>query len=132
MIEKTETEEAPREEPGEETGQAFTFAKVWATENDVLEELKDQAIEYTETADTWAHALEFIAKEQAQSKAAERTGRGVRRKAAIAAEYQVQSRVLPVTNRGTHFFPAEIRLLGFPKQRQTSWKEAKEVCTCSV
>jgi len=127
LIEKTETEEAPREETGEETGQAFTFAKVWAAENDVLEELEDQALEYTETTDTWARALELIAKEQAQSKATERTGRGVRRKAAIAAEHQVQLLVPPVTNRCTHFFLAEIRLLGFPNQRQTTWKEAKEV-----
>lgn len=90
MIEKTETEEeAPREETGEETGQAFTFAKVWTADNDVLEELEDRALEYTETTDAWARALELITKEQAQSKVAERTGRGVRRKAAIAAEYQV-------------------------------------------
>jgi hypothetical protein len=90
LIEKTETEESPREETGEENGQVFTFAKVWTAENEVLEELEDQAPEHTETTDTWARALELIAKEQAQSKAAERTGRGVRRKAAIAAEYQVQ------------------------------------------
>ena len=89
MIEKTETEETPREETGEDTGQAFTFAKVWTAENEELEELEDQELEHTETTDTWAHALELIAKEQAQVKATERTGRGVRRKAAIAAENQV-------------------------------------------
>jgi len=88
LIEKTETEEAPREETGEETGQAFTFAQVWTAENEVLEELEDHAPEHTETTDTWARALELIAKEQVQSKAAERTGRGVRRKAAIAAQHQ--------------------------------------------
>jgi hypothetical protein len=90
LIEKTETEGSPHEETGEENGQVFTFAKVWTAENEVLEELEDQAPEHTETTDTWARALELIAKEQAQSKAAERTGRGVRRKAAIAAEHQVQ------------------------------------------
>lgn len=127
MIEKTETEEAPPEETGEETGQAFTFAKVWTAENEVLEELEDQALEHTETTDTWARALELIAKEQVQSKAAERTGRGVRRKAAIAAENQVQSLVIPATNRCTYFFPAESRLLRHPNQRQTPEKEAKEI-----
>ena len=89
MIEKTETEETPREETGEDTSQAFAFAKVWTAENEVLEELEDQEIEYTETTDTWAHALELIAKEHAQVKATERTGRGVRRKAVIAAQNQV-------------------------------------------
>jgi hypothetical protein len=91
LIEKTETEteEAPREEAGDDTGQAFTFAKVWTAENERLEELEDQTPENMETSDTWAHALELIAKEQARAKATERTGRGVRRKAAIAAESQV-------------------------------------------
>jgi chromodomain-helicase-DNA-binding protein 4 len=64
---------------------------VWTAENDALEELEDRALEHTEATDSWAHALELIAKEQTQLKATERTGRGVRRKAAIAAENQVQS-----------------------------------------
>jgi len=127
LIEKTETEEAPREETGEDTGQAFTFAKVWTAENEVLEDLEDQELEHTEATDTWAHALELIAKEQAQVKAAERTGRGVRRKAAIAAENQVQSVVLPATNRCTHFLSAEIQLFRHPGQRQSPRKETKEI-----
>lgn len=64
---------------------------MWTAENDALEELEDRALEHTEATDSWAHALELIAKEQSQMKATERTGRGVRRKAAIAAENQVQS-----------------------------------------
>jgi len=131
LIEKTETEEAPREETGEDTGQAFTFAKVWTAENEVLE-LEDQELEHTETTDTWAHALELIAKGQAQVKAAERTGRGVRRKAAIAAENQVQSVVNPTTYRCTHFLPAEIQLFGHSSQRQSPRKETKEIQIYSV
>jgi chromodomain-helicase-DNA-binding protein 4 len=51
-----------------------------------------------EAPDSWAHALKLIAEEQAQMKATERTGRGVRRKAAIAAESQVQLVVFPAPN----------------------------------
>ncbi|KAI9513073.1 SNF2 family N-terminal domain-containing protein [Russula earlei] len=87
LIEKTETEEAPPEETGEDSGQVFSFAKVWTAENDTLEELEDQAYD-AEATDSWAHALQLIAKEQGQMKVTERTGRGVRRKAAIAAENQ--------------------------------------------
>ena len=57
--------------------------------------MEDQALEHSAATDSWAHALELIAKEKAQTKAAERTGRGVRRKAAIAAENQVQLAVSP-------------------------------------
>jgi chromodomain-helicase-DNA-binding protein 4 len=60
--------------------------------------LEDQALEHTAATDSWAHALELIAKEQAQTKATERTGRGVRRKAAIAAENQVHSVVPSAPN----------------------------------
>ena len=127
MIEKTEIEEAPREETSEDTGQAFTFAKIWTAENEVLEDLEDQELEHTEATDTWARALELIAKEQAQVKAAERTGRGVRRKAAIAAENQVQSVVLPDTNRWTYFLSAEIQHFEHPSQRQSPRKETKEI-----
>ena len=88
MIEKTETEDEQPKEAGEDAG-AFSFAKVWTTENDGLEEVDDRAHKPSEPVDSWAHTLELIAKEQAQTKAAERTGRGVRRKAAIAAGNQV-------------------------------------------
>ena len=87
----------PPGESGEDPGQAFSFAKVWTAENDALD-LEDQALNQTEATDSWAHALELIAKEQTQTKATERTGRGVRRKAAIAAGNQVQSVVHPAPN----------------------------------
>jgi hypothetical protein len=89
LIEKTETGEGQPEEAGEDTNHAFSFAKVWAAENDGLEEMANPVHEHTETVDSWTHTLQLIAKEQAQIKATERTGRGVRRKAAIAAENQV-------------------------------------------
>ncbi|KAI0249494.1 SNF2 family N-terminal domain-containing protein [Lactifluus subvellereus] len=88
LIEKTETGEGQPEEAGGDTNHAFSFAKVWTAENDGLEEMADPAHEHTETVDSWAHTLQLIAEEQAQIKATERTGRGVRRKAAIAAENQ--------------------------------------------
>ncbi|KAH9049552.1 SNF2 family N-terminal domain-containing protein [Lactarius hengduanensis] len=87
LIEKTETEGEQPKEAGEDTGHAFSFAKVWTAENDGLVEVDDQAHKPPET-DSWAHTLELIAKEKAQMKATERTGRGVRRKAAIAAGNQ--------------------------------------------
>jgi hypothetical protein len=99
LIEKVETEEAAPEERREDSGQAFSFAKVWTAENDALEELEEQANKHTATPDSWAHALELIAKEQEQMKVTERTGRGVRRKAAIAAENQVQFVVLHAANK---------------------------------
>ncbi|KAI9461026.1 hypothetical protein BJY52DRAFT_1168379 [Lactarius psammicola] len=88
LIEKTETEGEQPKEAGEDAGHAFSFAKVWTAENDGLEEVDDRAHEPSGTVDSWAHTLELIAKEQAQMKATERTGRGVRRKAAIAAGNQ--------------------------------------------
>lgn len=88
LIEKTETEDEPPKEAGEDTGHAFSFAKVWTAENDGLEEVDDRAHGSSGTVDSWALTLELIAKEQAQMKATERTGRGVRRKAAIAAGNQ--------------------------------------------
>ena len=91
LIEKTETEDEQPKEAGEDAGHTFSFAKVWTAENDGLEEVDGQAHKPSEPVDSWAHTLERIAKEQAQMKAAERTGRGVRRKAAIAAGNQVVS-----------------------------------------
>jgi chromodomain-helicase-DNA-binding protein 4 len=90
LIEKTETEDEQPKEAGEDAGHAFSFAKVWTAENDGLEEVDDQAHK-PEPVDSWAHTLERIAKERAQMKTAERTGRGVRRKAAMAPGNQVVS-----------------------------------------
>jgi len=98
LIEKTETKDEQPKEAGEDTGHAFSFARVWTAENDGLEEVDDRAHEPSGTVDSWAHTLELIAKEKAQMKATERTGRGVRRKAAIAAGNQVVSIAPLATN----------------------------------
>jgi hypothetical protein len=124
LIEKTETEETPPEETGEDPGQAFSFAKVWTADDDALEELKDQALEHMAATDSWAHALELIAKEQTQTKAAERTGRGVRRKAAIAAENQVQSVVLSALI--IHSRPYSRNLTFWTHQPKANLKERSE------
>src|SRR5216683_1946181 len=125
LIEKTETEEAPREETGDDTGQAFTFAKVWTAENEELEELEDQALDNTEITDTWAQALELFAKEQAEVKATERTGRGVRRRAAIAAENQVESVVLPSRTDALTTFQQKLDLLDTPVKDKPRGRKRK-------
>ncbi|KAI0307674.1 SNF2 family N-terminal domain-containing protein [Multifurca ochricompacta] len=88
LIEKTEVEGEQVEDASEEAGHTFSFAKVWTAENDTLEEMDDQAHGHTGPIDSWAHTLDLILKENVKMKAAERTGRGVRRKAAIAAGNQ--------------------------------------------
>jgi len=123
LIEKTETEETPLEETVEDPGQAFSFAKVWSADNDALEELEDQAPEHTAATDSWAHALELIAKEQTQTKAAERTGRGVRRKAAIAAENQVQSVVLLAPNNSLTSIQQKLDFLDSPTKKESQGKK---------
>jgi chromodomain-helicase-DNA-binding protein 4 len=104
----------PPEETGEDPGQAFSFAKVWTADSDALKELEDQALEHTAATDSWAHALELIAKEQTQTKAAERTGRGVRRKAAIAAENQVLSVVFSAPNNSLTSIQQKLDFLDSP------------------
>ena len=126
MIEKTETEETPPEETGEDPSQAFSFAKVWTADNDALEELEDRAPEHTAATDSWAHALELIAKEQTQTKAAERTGRGVRRKAAIAAENQVQSVVLSAPKISLTSIQQKIDFLDSPTKVRRQGKKRKK------
>lgn len=76
--------------------------------------MEDQALEYTAATDSWAHALELIAKEQTQTKAAERTGRGVRRKAAIAAENQVQSVAFSAPNNSLTSIQQKLDFLDSP------------------
>jgi len=87
--------------------------------------LEDQALEHTAATDSWAHALELIAKEQAQTKAAERTGRGVRRKAAIAAENQVRSVVLSVPNNSLTFIRQKFDFLDTPTKDKPRGKKQK-------
>jgi chromodomain-helicase-DNA-binding protein 4 len=123
LIEKTETEETPPQETGEDPGQSFSFAKVWTADNDALEELEDQTLGHTVATDSWAHALELIAKEQTQTKAAERTGRGVRRKAAIAAENQVQLAVLFAPNNSLMSVQQKLGFLDSPTKGKPRGKK---------
>ena len=113
-------------ETGEDSGQAFSFAKVWTAENDALEELEDQAPERMAAPDSWAHALELIAREQAQMKATERTGRGVRRKAAIAAENQVYSGVLPIITKALTSIQQKLDFLDSPVRDKPRGKKRKK------
>ncbi|KIK79668.1 hypothetical protein PAXRUDRAFT_833992 [Paxillus rubicundulus Ve08.2h10] len=86
LIEKTEVEGGEQDIAGE-PGLKFSFAKVWAAEKDTLEEVGD-AVPDTEQGDSWAQALELIAAAKDVTGEKEVTGRGVRRKAAIAVPYQ--------------------------------------------
>ncbi len=131
LIEKTETEETPPEETGEDPGQAFSFAKVWTTDNDALVELEDQAFGHAEATDSWAQALELIAKEQIQTKATERTGRGVRRKAAITAENQVQSVLLPTPTNSLTSIQQKFDFLDSPTKDKPRGKKRKKSRTPS-
>jgi chromodomain-helicase-DNA-binding protein 4 len=88
--------------------------------------LEDQALEHTAATDSWAHALELIAKEQTQTKAAERTGRGVRRKAAIAAENQVQSVVLSAPNNSLTSIQQKLDFLDTPTKGKPQGKKRKK------
>jgi chromodomain-helicase-DNA-binding protein 4 len=126
LIEKTETEKTAPEETGEDPGQAFSFAQVWTTENDALEELEDQALGHTEATDSWALALALIAKEHTQTKAAERFGRGVRRKTAIAAENQVQQVVLPAPNDSLTSTRQKIDYLDSPIKDKSRGRKRKK------
>jgi hypothetical protein len=88
--------------------------------------LEDEALEHTAATDSWAHALELIAKEQTQPKAAERTGRGVRRKAAIAAGNQVQSVVLSAPNNSLTSVQQKFDFLDSPTKGEPRGKKRKK------
>jgi chromodomain-helicase-DNA-binding protein 4 len=126
LIEKTETEDEQPKEEGEDTSHAFSFAKVWTAENDCLEEVDDQAREPTGTVDSWAHTLELIAKEKAQMKATERTGRGVRRKAAMAAGNQVVSIAPLASIRNTYFNQQMVDFVDSPGKNKPRGKKRKK------
>ncbi|KAF8846211.1 hypothetical protein BDN67DRAFT_918420 [Paxillus ammoniavirescens] len=86
LIEKTEVEGGEQDIAGE-PGLKFSFAKVWAAEKDTLEEVGD-AVPDIEQGDSWAQALERIAAAKDVAGEQEATGRGVRRKAAVAVPHQ--------------------------------------------
>jgi hypothetical protein len=88
--------------------------------------LEGQALGHTEATDSWAHALELLAKEHTQKKATERYGRGVRRKAAIAAENHVQSVVLPSPNSSLTSTQQRLDFLDSPIKDETRGRKRKK------
>ncbi|KAI0068286.1 hypothetical protein BV25DRAFT_1987089 [Artomyces pyxidatus] len=87
LIEKTETE-GDQDEKTDTSGLAFSFAKIWTADKDELEEMEDDPMEDLEPSDSWALELQRIAEELAKEQTQEATGRGVRRKAAMAVKPQ--------------------------------------------
>jgi len=80
LIEKTEIE-GEKDDVAKESGLKFSFAKVWAADKDVLEDIGDDAQDVSRD-DSWAQALERIAATKNVAQEKEVMGRGVRRKAA--------------------------------------------------
>uniref|UniRef100_A0A0W0FGI3 Putative SNF2 family DNA-dependent ATPase n=1 Tax=Moniliophthora roreri TaxID=221103 RepID=A0A0W0FGI3_MONRR len=81
LIEKTE-KEGDAEEAPKEGALTFSFAKIWTSDKDRLEEVHDE--EEPQQQDSWAMTLQKINAdmEAAKAKEAAQSGRGVRRKAA--------------------------------------------------
>ncbi|PFH54826.1 hypothetical protein AMATHDRAFT_134744 [Amanita thiersii Skay4041] len=80
LVEKTEHEGEHQEIQKKEGALLFSFAKVWASDKDALEDIQDE-----NQVDSWTHTLQKITaeKDKVQSQQAAVTGRGVRRAAAI-------------------------------------------------
>ncbi|KAK2461624.1 hypothetical protein APHAL10511_006087 [Amanita phalloides] len=78
LIEKTELEGEKQEEV-KEGAFSFSFAKLWATDKDAMEEMQDD-----DQIDSWTHTLQKITAEREKSQIQEiaASGRGVRRAAA--------------------------------------------------
>lgn len=83
LIERTEVKGDEGNIINSEPGLKFSFAKVWAAEKDVLEDIGD-IVPDIDHGDSWAQALERVAARKDASKENEVTGRGVRRRAAAA------------------------------------------------
>ena len=81
LIEKVETE--GDQESTAQTNNALAFAKVWSAQKGELDDLPDDAVE-KEQDDSWAQTLQKITEEKSRVQAEEKSGRGVRRKAAQA------------------------------------------------
>lgn len=91
MIEKTEKE---GDQPEQKTGEAFTFAKVWAAEKDSLDEMDDAEAQAQDQA--WTKTLARIEEENAKQQAMEVTGRLAKRKAAaVFAKSNAKVRTRP-------------------------------------
>ncbi|KAL5533979.1 hypothetical protein ACEPAG_439 [Sanghuangporus baumii] len=83
LIKKIETEET--KESAESSNNAFSFAKVWSAQKDDLDEFPDE-VEDEAQGDSWAQTLQKIALERQGAEDREQTGRGARRKAALATK----------------------------------------------
>ena len=80
LVEKIETE--GDQESTNPASNAMSFAKVWSAQKNVLDEISDEGNQVAD--DSWAMTLQKIAAEQSRSQTQEKSGRGVRRKAAQA------------------------------------------------
>lgn len=96
LIEKTETEGDESEEST--AGANFSFAKIWTSEKESLEELQEDA-NLDQQSDAWQLALQRLAQERETERAMELTGRGVRRKAAMPIKPQVSTYALLVIDK---------------------------------
>ena len=81
LIEKIETE--GDQDASAQANNALAFAKVWSAQKGELDEMAENADEQ-DGGDSWAQTLKRIAAEQTRMKAEEKSGRGVKRKAAQA------------------------------------------------
>lgn len=80
LIEKTELE-GDKVEASDAPNNAFAFAKVWSSHRDALDDMPDEVSDAVQD-DSWAQTLAKIQEEQQHEQAQEKSGRGVRRKAA--------------------------------------------------
>jgi hypothetical protein len=74
---------------------SFSFAKIWEADKDSLVEVEDQ-----DQGDSWAQTLEKITAEREKTQRQEiaLSGRGVRRRAAIAKVFSILVFGIPITD----------------------------------
>lgn len=68
----------------EATGSSFGFAKLWVVEKDTMEEIPEDVSGEAQDDGFWNDVIARAAAEKAKAKAAEVTGRGAKRRAAVA------------------------------------------------
>lgn len=81
LIARTEKE---GDEIPEVTNSSFGFAKLWVVEKDTMEEVVEDVSADAQDDGFWGNVLARAAAEKAKAKAAEVTGRGAKRRAAVA------------------------------------------------
>ena len=90
LIEKTEKEGDQTEATGQNQPEAFSFAKIWASDKDALTEMNDADSEHAnEAGDSWAQVLAKLEAERGKTREQEVTGRGAKRKAAPSFSQKV-------------------------------------------